>query len=540
MRVAICLLLLACRAEPGACVGARCDSGQDLDGPIDADGDGWAEGDDCDDGDGSIHPGADEVPYDGIDQDCFDGDLLDVDEDGYGIDADCDDDDPTVYPGAEEVPYDGIDQDCDDTDLTDVDGDGWEYTEDCDDQNAGVSPNGVESPETGIDEDCDGTTDEIFVCPELGDYATVQEAVDAAPDGGVVEICPGTYLESVTLPDQSLTIRGLGEDAEAVVLDAGGADYALFGQLTEADALVLERIRLTGSLSFAVAVEAFDSTSRILLTEVSVSGLRDGTALYLFAGDVGLDLVRVSDGDNPDSGPAYPYAFIGADASATISRSSFVDIASESASACAIAVDGLSVAITNTVIARNTVSYCGIFVGYTASTSVELINNTLADNTMGYEDDSSVIFVPGVRAGLDLKFYNNVFVGNSADWLFSVSWDWCNLDIPTSSFRDAFQYNLDYGSSGGQVLNPANNADSDCGYWEYTSGCTCRNYGTTDVQSMYTAGGTNMTADPEFSDSEYRTLSGSAVEDAGHPDTQFNDLDGSRNDLGRYGGPLGD
>ncbi|MEZ4240053.1 MAG: putative metal-binding motif-containing protein [Myxococcota bacterium] len=50
----------------------------------------------------------------------------DYDGDGFLAPADCDDGDPYTYPGAEEVPYDGKDQDCNGSDLTDADHDGVE------------------------------------------------------------------------------------------------------------------------------------------------------------------------------------------------------------------------------------------------------------------------------------------------------------------------------------------------------------------------------------------------------------------------------
>ncbi|MBT3217790.1 MAG: hypothetical protein HN348_01755, partial [Proteobacteria bacterium] len=60
------------------------------------------DGDDCDDSDATVYPGAIELPYDGVDNDCLDGDLLDADGDGYNSDlvggTDCDDVNPDIHP----------------------------------------------------------------------------------------------------------------------------------------------------------------------------------------------------------------------------------------------------------------------------------------------------------------------------------------------------------------------------------------------------------------------------------------------------------
>ena len=52
-------------------------------------------------------------------------DADDGDGDGHYDLTDCNDDDAGIYPGAIELPYDGVDQDCDGNDLVDVDGDGY-------------------------------------------------------------------------------------------------------------------------------------------------------------------------------------------------------------------------------------------------------------------------------------------------------------------------------------------------------------------------------------------------------------------------------
>lgn len=141
--------------------------------------------DDCDDGDGSIAPGAADSTCDGVDGDC-DGQMdedaaysdwfTDADGDGWGGDSgvwacaapagtsaltgDCDDADDSVHPGAEEADCtDPTDHNCDGSvAFEDIDEDGVPACEDCDDTSAGRYPGAAELCD-GHDDDCDGSID---------------------------------------------------------------------------------------------------------------------------------------------------------------------------------------------------------------------------------------------------------------------------------------------------------------------------------------------------------------------------------------------
>lgn len=206
---------------------ADCDGVRD-DGITDDDGDGWTEVDgDCDDANVSTYPGAVEF-LDGDDDNCDSCiDDLDDDKDGYSHTArgaekpcgdDCDDADDSVHPGAAELPYDGIDQDCDLLEACDADGDSYLAMAsvntsctgelccdgfDCDDANEEVHPGRMEDLGNGIDDDCDGVVDipdkdgdgftsEGGDCMDLGEadgYPASQVALSGQVNPGAKEVC---------------------------------------------------------------------------------------------------------------------------------------------------------------------------------------------------------------------------------------------------------------------------------------------------------------------------------------------------------------
>ena len=154
-------------------------------------------------------------------------------------DLDCDDADWTIHPGAMETWYDGIDQDCDGANDFDQDGDGFVPLEhaqyagalmpgDCWDdpqhrllagliEAAQVHPGAPERCDE-VDWDCDGSS-----IPNHAEAAYF----DRAPDQTRVYIAPAT---AIGLPQEAEGVIVCGtNDIEPVYLSTDSPDFELVG-----------------------------------------------------------------------------------------------------------------------------------------------------------------------------------------------------------------------------------------------------------------------------------------------------------------------
>ena len=201
------------------------------DDDFDSDGDGHRSylfgGTDCDDSSAAVSPDAEEVFYDDVDDDCDPTTDFDADGDGFALSGfpgaiglygvgDCDDGEGTTYPGAEETWYDGLDSDCAGDDDFDADGDGYIPLAyggtDCDDDASGSSPDVLfDECYDGLDSDCDAHSD--FDCDRDG--------YDAVEFGGWD--CDDT--DATIFPGDGVTADGPDLDCDGfVAVEFGGDD----------------------------------------------------------------------------------------------------------------------------------------------------------------------------------------------------------------------------------------------------------------------------------------------------------------------------
>ncbi|MFZ5475503.1 MAG: MopE-related protein [Myxococcota bacterium] len=192
----------------------------------DDDGDGYGADVDCDDGDATVGAGTRMYADDDGDGygDAATADTLCEAATGWVTDGtDCDDGDPDANPGATEVWYDGVDQDCDGAD-DDRDGDGAVLADDCDDTDAAVGPAGVESC-NGVDDDCDGMVDERLTVTLYADADGDGFGDAASPVEGCGESA-GQVADATDCDDAAADVHPGANDVagDGVDQDCSGAD----------------------------------------------------------------------------------------------------------------------------------------------------------------------------------------------------------------------------------------------------------------------------------------------------------------------------
>jgi len=289
-----------------------------------------------------------------------------------------------------------------------------------------------------------------------GVYPTIQAGIDAAVDGDIVLVSPGTYAENIDFQGKAITVRS-DQGPETTTIDGGGTTNGSIG------------VMFHSGEDYGSVIEGFTITNCEKAVSYGVPGATGPpyppSAFPVIIKNILYDNYYGIHGYvNYQTKAVEPY----------IARN-IID-----SNWCGIYLDGQANAYggVNAIIRNNTIvnnSYCGILLRmYQSLPTID--SNIIAGNGTGIEFSYTIL----LEERKALVWYNNIW-GNTANF----------------------------------------NADSSA----------------VDMNGIQG----NVSEDPLFEDPagrDYHLLAGSPNIDTGDPAHDYNDPDGTRNDMGVFGGPL--
>lgn len=289
-----------------------------------------------------------------------------------------------------------------------------------------------------------------------GGYATIQAGIDAAADGDVVLVSPGTYAENIDFQGKAITVRS-DQGPETSIIDGGGTTNGSIG------------VMFHSGEGYGSVIEGFTITNCEKAVSYGVPGA---------------------------TGPPYPPS-----ASPVIIKNILYDNH--------YGIHGYVNYQTEAVepyIARNIIdaNYCGIHLDDHANAyggvNAIIRNNTIVNNSY---------------CGINLRMHQSLPTINSN----IVAGNGTGIEFTYTTLLEERKALVWYNNIWGNDINFS--ADSSA----------------VDMNGIQG----NISADPLFADSnnlDYHLLTGSPSIDTGDPASDYDDLDGTRNDMGGFGGPL--
>ena len=178
-------------------------------------------------------------------------------------------------------------------DCVDSDGDGYGDHAcggyDCDDANPAVNPGAQEVCDNEIDDDCDDFADmDDLDCGDIQvplHFPTIQAGINAAPEGSVVLVAPGTYMENITFQGKAITVRSDG-GAEETIIDGRQNGSVVRFEWAETDESVLDGFTITNGKNAqrGGGIYCDEMTAPVIqnciITRNQTYGMSDGAGIY--------------------------------------------------------------------------------------------------------------------------------------------------------------------------------------------------------------------------------------------------------------------
>lgn len=151
--------------------------------------------------------------------------------------------------------------------------------------------------------------DDALDCPNA-QYTTIQSAVTAATSGDKIKVCPGTYIEQVTIPAGKDDLTLFSEGARQAIIKAPMAMLPpqAIVRVNGAQDVTIRHFTITGpgggpcnSIRYGVFVDGGGSA---LITDNHITEIRDFPPLSGCQNGIGVSVGRVLPPDGPTTGSA--------------------------------------------------------------------------------------------------------------------------------------------------------------------------------------------------------------------------------------------
>lgn len=356
------------------------------------------------------------------------------------------------------------------------DGDGGDSSD-----SGGSTPDDTGEADTGTDDTgTDDTGDDPghTVCDDgVAPYDNLQDAVDDARDGDTITVCAGTW-SAVEIGSGAVNLVGV-DGAESTIIQGSSSEPAVS---IDGETVSISGFTLQGRLTSGASASALNVINGdVTLTDLNVTDSIGTFPVYIKGGILEWDGGVFADNDAVGG------------------------IAIESAAA---------VTMRHLLLHDNVTSTYALLKSYGSPTVLE--------NLIVHGNTAPNMLVHLYTLGSEARLTNAVFYDNEATFSASPSY---LIDGDGGSFQNSVLMN----NTAERLINP----DLSMGYLSYYDN-------TASVVEVSGAG--NLTSDPDLADpagADFSLNTTSPCIDAGNPSSSYDDADGTRNDIGAFGGPEG-